>query len=131
MTTIPPRDKKPKNKDAEVYRDYIEAKASDRGVGDVLLKHGISRSNLYDIVNRVRNGNPGKIRRDMEKARLTALWEHKYKARFLSIPKNRNAETIAELRALIHDMDKDGFPQLIIAGLIKKDRSTIIHHLES
>lgn len=129
MTSIPPRNKKVKGTDAEVYRDYIEADAADRGIGDVLLKHGISRSHLYDIVRRVRHGNPGKIKRDMDKARLTALWEHKYQARFLSLPKNRNAETVVELRALIRDMNKDKFPQQQIATLLGKDRSTIIHHL--
>lgn len=131
MTTIPPKNNKPKNNDAEIFRDFIESKNGNRGIGDVLLKHGISRSNLYDVVSRVRNGNPRKIKRDVEKARLTALWEHKYRARFLSLPKNREASTVVTLRALIHDMDKDGFPQLVIAGRLCKDRSTIIHHLEN
>ena len=129
MTSIPPRDTKKKSTDAEIYRDYVVAKAADRGIGDILLVHGISRSNLYDIVRRVRHGNPGKIKRDMEKARLTALWEHKYQARFLSLPKNRNASTVSELRSLIRDMAKDGFPQQLIAAHLGKDRSTIIHHL--
>lgn len=129
MSSIPPRDAKKKSTDAEIYRDYVVSKAASRGISDTLLKHGISRSNLYDIVRRVRHGNPGKIKRDMDKARLTALWEHKYKARFLSLPKNRNAQTVVELRSLIRDMNRDKFPQQSIAALIGKDRSTIIHHL--
>lgn len=129
MTSIPPRDRKPKSTDAEIYRDYVVSKASDRGIGDLLLKHGISRSNLYNIVGRVRDGNQSRIKRDVEKARFAALWEHKYQARFLSIPKNRNAETVVELRALIRDMQKDGFSQLLTSTLLGKDRSTVIHHL--
>lgn len=129
MTSIPPRNKVIKSSDTEVYRDFIEAKARRSGISDILLKHGISRSKLYNIIRSVRHGNSDKIDRDMKKARLTALWEHKYKVRFLSLPKNRMAETVKELRALIREMHKDGFSQHLIAQLLEKDRSTIIHHL--
>lgn len=119
--------------DSDIYRDYIQARESGGiiPVGDVLLEHGISRSNLYDIIRRVKHGNPGKIRKDTEDGRLKALWEHKYKARFLALPKNRDASTIAELRNIIREMDADDFPQTQIAALLGKDRSTVIHHLQS
>jgi hypothetical protein len=133
MTSIPPRNKKAKSTDSEIYRDYTEAKASNRPgrIGEVLLKHGISRSNLYDIIRRVQHGNPGAIRQDMETARINALWEHKYKPRYLALSKDRKADTIAALRKLIREMAADDFPQSAIAAKLGKDRSTVIHHLEN
>lgn len=131
MISRVPQDKKSKSADADIYRDYMEAKEGVRSISDVLLKHGISRSNLYDIIRRVKHGNPGRIKNDTERGRLAALWEHKYKARYLSLPKNREAGTVAELRDIIREMDAEGFPQMQIAALIGKDRSTVIHHLQS
>lgn len=122
-----------KNQDIDIYRAYVEAKAKGRNasVGDVLIRFGISRSNLYEIIRRVRFGNPSKVKKDTEKARLSVLWTHKYEARYLSLPKDRKAPTVEELKTLIKDMHKDGFPQALIAAKIGKDRSTIIHHLEN
>lgn len=131
MTSIPPRDRKNKNASVDIYRAYVQAKARGGSIGDVLLRYGISRSNLYEVIRKVRYGNPWKVKKDTEKARLAALWEHKYRFRFLALPKNRVASTVEELRALIREMDKDGFPQAVIAARIGKDRSTVIHHLDN
>lgn len=121
----------PANKDHEIYRAYTEAKADPKKkIGDVFKRFGISRGQLYEVIRRVEQGNPARIERDTEKGRLAALWEHKYKARFLALAKDRRPATIAELRSIIRGMDKDGFPQTRIATLLKKERSTIIHHLQ-
>lgn len=120
-----------KVKDVEVYREYTKAKNNKTPIGNVLTHFGISRSNLYDIIRRVKYGNPGKVKKEMERARLAALWEHKYKARFLAIPKNRNKFSVQALCFLIRDMHKDDFPTATIAAKIGKDRSTILWHLEN
>lgn len=120
------------NKDALIYREYLEVQADPkRGTQEVLNKFGISRGHLYNVIRRVLNGNPSRIKRELEKARLSILWEHKYKVRFMALPKNRNAATIAELRLIVRAMDRDRFPQAYIAQFLKKDRSTIIHHLNA
>lgn len=131
MTSKPPHDRDPKATDAEIYTAYVAAKAAESGMNDVLLRFGISRSKLYNVIERVQHGNPGAIKRDIEKARMAALWEHKYKARYLAMPRNREGATIELLKALIKDMHADGFSQLMIAAYLEKDRSTIIHHLEN
>lgn len=116
----------------EIYKEYVKMKADPKlSAQHVCDKFGISRTTLYDVVRQVRHGNPSRVRRDIERARLTALWTHKYESRFLALPKDRTAATVTELVSLIKDMDKDGFPQTLIASKLRKDRSTIIHHLEN
>lgn len=129
MTSLPVQDKPT---DLAIYRAYILIKEDDeKDVRDLLNQFGISRGHLYNVVNRVRKGNLHAIRREMAAARLAILWEHKYKIRFQALPKNREAATVKELRLLVRDMERDNFPQIRMAHYLKKDRSTIIHHLRS
>lgn len=117
------------NHDSKIYRAYIEAKASKRTAKSVAVEFGISRRQLYDIVSRVAVGQVGKMNQCLEKSRLDCLWRYKYKARFQSIPKNRQGESVNALRKLIEDMNNDGFPVLQISKRIGKDRATVGHHL--
>lgn len=116
--------------DVAVYRAYIEAKSiPGRSASDVAADFGLTRGQLYEIVVRVKVGNPARIRIETERARLRVLWEHRYKTRAASMPAGRRAEVVVEWRKLIKSMAADGFPKLTIAQLLKKDRATIIHHL--
>lgn len=120
------------DRDTEVYRAYILAKADPKKtVVSVARELGITRNVLYEIVRRVEHGNTAKIRKCTEKSRLDCLWEYKYKARFLAIPKDRKEGSVLALRALIKEMHTDDFGVSDIAARIGKDRSTIIHHLEN
>ncbi len=120
------------DRDIEVYRAYILAKADPKKtVVSVARDFGITRNVLYEIVRRIENGNTAKIRRCTEKARIDCLWEYKYKARFLAIPKDRRESSVLALRSLIKEMNADEFTVSDIAARIGKDRSTVIHHLEN
>ncbi len=116
----------------EVYRAYIEAKSAKpkRTAMSVATQFGLSRGGLYEIVNRIENGNASMIRRCTESSRLDCLWEYKYKAQFLAIPDDRKEATIEMLTKLIKDMSADRFPTVNIAARVGRDRSTVIHHLE-
>lgn len=119
-------------KDIAIYRAYIENRDDPKKTArDILNRFGISRGHLYNVVNRVQKGNAHAIRTALANARYDILWEHKYKVRFMALPKNREASTIEELRLIVRAMDRDNFPQIRIAHYLKKDRSTIIHHLKS
>lgn len=115
----------------EIYKAYIEAKTDKkRTIIQVAKDFGITRNGLYEIVRRIENGNTSKIRACTEKSRLDCLWTYKYKARFLSLPNNRKESTVEMLTKIIKEMKKDKFSVSLIASLIGKDRSTVLHHLE-
>lgn len=123
---------KQKHRDIDIYRDYVLAKSDPKlTVISVAKKHGITRNVLYDIVRRIENGNVAQLRRCTEKSRMDCLWEYKYKPRFLAIPRDRKESTVLMLRKLIREMDKDGFKVSHISTRIGKDRSTVLHHLET
>ena len=117
-------------REMRIYSAYLEAKADpDRHVKDLCKRFTLSRNTLYQIVRRVRYGNPGRIKSCTEKGRLQCLWVYKYEMRYLVLPKNRKAGTVLELQSIIRGMRRDKFPIVVIGRLLKKDRSTIIHHL--
>lgn len=119
-----------KTLDAEIYRAYLEVKADPkRQVKELLLRFHMSRQTLYEAIVRVRDGNRARIKRCTAASRLECLWEYKYKAQYQSLPKNRKESTVRQLRQIIKDMKRDKFPQSRIAKLLRKDRSTIVHHL--
>jgi len=116
----------------KVYRAYIEAKADPhKTVTGVAKSFNITRSGLYEIVNRIENGNVSKIRTCTENSRLDCLWTYKYKLRFDAIPKDRKESSILALRSLIKDMSIDRFNNSKISSRIGKDRATIIYHLNN
>lgn len=116
----------------EVYRAYIRAKGDPKTtVTDVANDFMITRTAVYDIVKRIENGNVSKIRRCTENSRVDCLWEYKYKARFLAIPKDRKVGSVNALRALINDMKGDKFPVSKISTLTGKDRSTVLFHINN
>ena len=117
--------------DIQIYRAFLEAKARKGKISDLPLKLHITHWKLYDVVKRIRKGDLVKIKRCTTLGRLECLWEYKYKTRYLMLPKNRKASTVAELRDIIREMSADKFPQAEIGRLMKKDRSTIIHHLSN
>ncbi len=116
--------------DLEIYRAFLEAKEAGK-VSELPKKLGITHWRLYNVIDRVKNGDKVKIRRCTTLGRLECLWQFKYKTRYLALPKNRKASTVTELREIIREMKADEFPQATIGRLMKKDRSTIIHHLQS
>lgn len=121
-----------KRNDSAIYRAYQEAKKDPKKfVKDVPPAFGISRSELYNVVRRVEKGDGIRIRLVSEAARRAALWKYKYEARFRAIPKDRTALAVTMLRRLIKDMNEDGFKVLHIAKRIRKDHTTVIHHLKS
>lgn len=119
--------------DIQIYRAFLDAKSDPtKKTSDLPAKLGITHWKLYNVVNRIKKGDMVKINRCTTLGRWECLWEYKYKIRYQALPKGRKAATIAELRELIREMRyTDQFPQSLIAKLMKKDRSTIIHHLES
>lgn len=116
----------------EVYQAYILAKQDPkRTVSDVANSFGITRNAIYEVVRRIEGGNASKIRKCKAQANLDCLWEYKYKARFLSIPKNREKITVEMLKNIIKEMKEDGFTVTQIARRTGKDRSTVLHHLSN
>lgn len=120
-------------KDIQIYQAYLyvihHPKQKHGGMRRICHEFAISRAKLYQVIERVKFGNPARIKKAMEDSRLEVLWKYKYEPRFLAISKNRKAFTVEVLKELIAEMDTDGFPTVRIAELLKKDRSTIIHHL--
>lgn len=118
--------------DKIIYRGYLQSKADpSKTAQDVCNKFGISRPHLYNVVRRVQNGNPSAIRKALEESRLQILWDYKYKVRFEALPNDRKDATVQELRIIIKAMEKDRFPKVRISHFIKRDRSTVIHHLKN
>jgi predicted transcriptional regulator len=116
-------------RDAQYYRAYIETKNSNGSVVDLCKELGTTRTTLYEAIKRVKFGDTKAILRALSVARCDILWEHKYKARFLSLPENRKAGTVEELKELIKDMNTDQFTEMMIAKRLGKNRTTIRHHL--
>lgn len=115
--------------DVKIYKRYLEIKATKGRIADLLREEGISRAHLYNIIERVRNGDTKALRRCMEDGRFECLWEHKYRARFLALPNDRSATTVRELQIIIWGMKADEFPIYLIAEKTQKERSTVLHHL--
>ena len=115
--------------DLEIYRSFLQLpRYASRSA--FCKRQRISRDTLYKIIKRVRHGNRWKIRVCTLKGRLGCLWEYKYKLRYLALPRDRRPWVVRELRNIIKSMASDGFNQRQIALHLKKDRSTIIHHLD-
>jgi len=115
----------------KIYQAYVLMKTDhSKTVQEVANEFGITRNGVYEIVRRIEGGNVAKIRKCKAEANLQCLWEYKYKARYLALPKDRKESTIKALQTLIKEMAKDTFPVAQIARRIGKDRSTVIHHLD-
>lgn len=111
----------------KIYKAYITR--GDKTVEDIAKEFGVDRSLVYKFVNQIKKGNQSKIKTCTEKSRLGCLWEHKYKTIASLLPKNRKKETVNMLKDIINSMSKDGFGAPEIARRLKKDRTTIEHHL--
>lgn len=115
----------------KIYRKWAELKKRGLGMREIARRLGMSDSRVYKILERVAKGNPKRVTRCMEMARFACLWKHKYEARWLVGKGGRTAESVAWTRSLIEDMANDGFSINMISEYIKKDRSTILHHLRA
>lgn len=115
--------------DIKIYKRYLETKEQKGRIGDLLGEFNISRGTLYDVIRRVQVGDTKALRRCLAVGKFECIWEHKYRARFLSLPKDRSATTVKELHAIIWYMKADGFAVTMIAKKLGKERSTILHHL--
>lgn len=119
------------NRDAEIYKAYLGAKNSkNMTVVSVARSFGITRNGIYEIIRRVEGGNIAKIKSCTERSRLDCLWEYKYKTRYMAIPKDRKEVTVDALIKIIKEMSADKFPIARISRHLRKDRSTILYHLE-
>lgn len=123
-------------RDVKIYQTYLYLARAERSDKNAMVMRmcadfGVSRGTLYQAIRRIRDGNQAKIQKAMEDARLDVMWRYKYQPRYASLLKDRRPDTIRELRDIIRDMDANGFPQALAARLLGKDRSTIIHHLNS
>ena len=117
------------NNDVHIYKAYLKTKETKGRIADLLYEFGISRAHLYNIIERVRNGDTNALRRCMEDGRFECLWEHKYRARFLALPDDRSATTVKELQEIIWGMKADEFSIAMIAEKTGKERSTVLYHL--
>lgn len=118
-----------KHSKIKIYKAYIRAKATGRSITELAAELGMTRSNLYHHVAKIALGEVWKMNECMAQSRLSCVWEYKYKTRYSLIPKNRLLASIDELQNLIKDMSEDGFTQVQIARFLKKDRTTILHHI--
>lgn len=118
-------------RDIKIYRTYIAQGRNAGKVAAICRALGISRGTYYSIIERVKNGNMSGARMAIKNAIFSITWEYKYRLRYESIGGSRKPEAIAELRAIIKDMMADEIPTQRIASLMKKSRSTIIHHINT
>lgn len=120
---------KANHKHTQIYKDYIE-KPKDKTVQDIANKHGITKAGVYHVIHKIERGEVSKLQKCTEQSKQACLWEYKYKLRYEVMPKNRKPETVKLLKRLISDMQKDNFKVGMIAKFLKKDRTTIIHHMK-
>lgn len=113
----------------QIYKEYI-SKPKNLKVEDLAKKFGIKKAWLYQIIKQVEEGDLKKINVCTESSRLNCLWVYKYKTQYDAIPKGRSKESITLLKKLILAMKKDKFTKSLIAKLLKKNHTTIIHHLK-
>lgn len=118
-------------KDVAIFKEYLAQQNGDTTITKSLKKLGLSRSGFHKAIKRIRDGNPRQVSRYTEQARLEFLWEHNFKSRFLALSQDRRPGTVRELKAIIREMREAKFPQTFIAKKLKKERTTIIHHLKS
>ena len=116
------------NKNLQIYKEYIN-RPKTLSVEALAKKYNLTKGGLYYIVKRIEDGDENKIARCTENSRQMCLWEHKYKTRYTAIPKGRSAGSIVQLKRLIKEMRNDKFSLPMLASLLKKDRTTILHHL--
>lgn len=115
-----------------VYRAYMNAKFHPtKTATDVAREYGMSRADLYQIVKFVEKGEPYKLKMCTQNSNFQCMWEHKYKMRYAVLPRDRSKRTVEALASLIQDMHKDGFTISMIASCIKRDRSTVLHHIKA
>lgn len=117
-------------RDANIYTAYTRRKQTGEKVPQILQRFEISRATLYNVIERVEKGDQKQINIKKWSAHLDALWEHKYRTRFMCIPENRLPDTVEQVKKLIRDMFKDKFPVVLIAKNTNLSRSTVLHHLE-
>ena len=115
--------------DVKIYKEYLQSKSGDKTATQVAQDNKITRRQLYDVIERVEKGNIFKIKTCTRLSRLDCLWEYKYKAKFAVIPKNRKAATVRMLEKLFKEMKADEFLVSSTAFYTKKDRATILYHL--
>ena len=113
--------------DLALYREYLKALAKGLKVPQFAEKKGISTRTVYNVIKRIKRGDTGA----MEAGRLDGLWQYKYLPRFMILSEQQRTKPIfGELKAIIAEMRKDGFPQTLIAKKVERARSTVIFHLE-
>ena len=115
--------------DSKIYRAYIEAKNNKTPMESIMTQFKISRTAIYDVVKRVKQGDVKKIQRSLITCRNECLWQHQFKSLFESLPKDRKLGTVTELKDLIKKMKLAGFPETHIAKKLTLNRSTVRHHL--
>lgn len=117
-------------KDFIIYGEYLKAKASGESMTDLTKRLGLSRSTLYLIIGRVKNGDKVKLKACFKESGLACLWEHKYRSRAEALPDDRTAGTVKELKAIIRGMKRDKFSSAEIGRRLGKHHSTVLSHFK-
>ncbi len=123
-------DTRSKQEQIEIYRAYLESRSTDNyTINHVCKKMNVSRSNLYHIVRNIEKGNTKQLEKCLAISRANCVWEHIYKQRSLIIEDYTGRTQTLMLRALIHDMRKDGFGVREIGRYLAKEPALIEYYL--
>ena len=106
------------NKKIKIFRDYIETQNAPL----VAAKNKVRRQYVYFVIQEIRKGKSGS---NKAKIKLNLLWESRFKIWHEAIPKDQKRNSTDELRKLIVEMDKAGFPKKQIGKLVDRDPATI------
>lgn len=108
----------------EIYKElFRERKEKKHGaVTRVANKFDVTRQAIYYIVHKMENWQG----RDMKQQKLSALWEKKYKSRFLKA----SVGSQRDLNRLFQAMTDEGFSIRLIAKLTEKHRSFVHRNLK-
>lgn len=102
---------KPKTKVnwVEVYRDFLKREMT---VESIAKKHKISRVRVYEMVNKIENGDDIQLYAALEKAWFESLWRFRFQTRSVVVGEDNH-----RLGKLVRDMLKDGFSKRMIEDL--------------
>ncbi len=117
-------------KDSIIYGEYLKAKANNESILELTKRLEISRSTLYLIVGRVKNGDKVKLKACVKESGLACLWEHKYRSRSEALPDDRTSTTVKELKAIIRGMKRDKFSSAEIGRRLGKHHTTVLSHFK-
>jgi IS30 family transposase len=114
--------------DVEIYKEYQKSKREGEQIAVLAKRLGMARATLYLAVKRVTEGDKVKLAQCIKNSGLECVWENIYRARAEALPDDRTASTVAELKAIIRGMRKDGFSSAEIGRRLGKHHTTVLSH---